>query len=198
MKSKSISTVTKSFPTRNILMYVGIQIGLGALFALLSLENSSALKSLFISFENNLSTFRTAFITSQTPVASKTYLTIWWLAIIPWGLFWFYRFAGGFKPVSSSAFKLSTVKLMGLLLLAIGLGYMFISLLSFHDHSNYFLRDKLNSGSRASIVPLLLSGGPLSMSIWLSISSLMICLCTSGFFMFFRLLINNLFGGKNL
>jgi hypothetical protein len=64
----------KSFPTRELLIYWAVQIGIGLLLSIPNLENVQWIKDVLIPLENNFATFRTGFIQSSTPVASKLFL----------------------------------------------------------------------------------------------------------------------------
>ena len=62
---------SKVFPSKQILTYMAIQVGLGALLSIPNLENIQWLKDLMIPLESTFATFRTAFMHSSAPVASK-------------------------------------------------------------------------------------------------------------------------------
>jgi hypothetical protein len=168
--NRSSEPPLKSFPTKQLLIYWAVQIGLGLLLSILNLENSQWLKDLLIYLENSLPTFRTGFVQSATPVASKLFLAIWWVVILPWGLMFSCRWTQGFKP-HPNGLKMNYTALLGLLATALLTGYMLGALLSFHDYSYYWMVDKQNSPSRGDVVPALMTNGPFALSIWVAASS---------------------------
>ena len=160
----------RAFPSKQILTYMAIQVGLGAVLSIPDLENIQWLNDLLIPLESTFSTFRTAFVHSSTPVASKLFLAIWWLVILPWGLMFSHRWTQGFKP-HPNGLQMSYTSLLGLFVAALFLSYMLGSLLSVHDYSYYWIVDKPNSPSRGDFVPALMTNGPFALSIWVAVSS---------------------------
>lgn len=160
----------RHFPARAIVIYWVTQIGLGLLISALDLENIHWLKDLLFPLDSALPTFRTAFVHSSTPIASKIYLALWWLIILPWGLLFAYRWSDGFKP-HPKGLGMSYSALLCLLVVAIFMVYMLGSLLSYHDYSYYWITDKPNSPNRGDVVPALMTSGPLALSIWVAFSS---------------------------
>ncbi len=187
---------SKVFPSKQILTYMAIQVGLGALLSIPNLENIQWLKDLLIPLESTFATFRTAFMHSSAPVASKLLLAVWWLMILPWGLMFSYQWSQGFKP-HPNGLKMSYPNLLGLLAATLFMGYMLCSLLSIHDYSYYWATDKLNSPSRGDLVPALMSNGPLMLSIWLSLSSFLVVPCVSATVLFPRTLFQKLSANIN-
>lgn len=163
----------KQFPTRELLLYWAAQLGLGLLFSFPSLENIQWLKDLLASLDSTFPTFKTAFIHSSAPVASKLFLVIWWLAIIPWGLMFSYKWGGGFKP-HPNGLKMSYTSLLGLFLAGLLMVFMLGTLLSFHDYSYYWRVDKPHSLGRGNLVPTLMTGGPFVLSIWTGLTSFLL------------------------
>lgn len=184
----------KPFPTREILLYWVAQIGLGLLFSILNLENIQWLKDVLTPLDTVLPTFRTAFVQSSTPVASKTYLALWWLVILPWGLLFLFRWSDRFKP-QPAGLKMSYFKISGFFLAFVFTGYMLAALLSFHDHSYYWTIDKPNTPTRGDIVPALMSNGTLTLSIWCAFSSFLLVLCAGGICAIPRTLFHKIFKG---
>ena len=160
----------KPFPTRAILFYWAVQVGLGLLLSIFNLEDIHWFKEVLIPLDNTFPTFRTGFVQSSTPVASKLFLAIWWLVIVPWGLMFSYQWTQGFKP-HPNGLNMSYTTLLGLLSVALFMVYMLGSLLSFHDYSYYWMVDKQNSPSRGDVVPALMTHGPFALSIWAAVSS---------------------------
>ena len=173
--SKPTSSL-KPFPTRAILFYWAVQIGLGLLFSMLDLEDIEWIKEILTSLDNAFPTFRTGFVQSSTPVASKIFLAIWWLVIPPWGLIFFYNWTQGLKP-HPNALNMNYMTLLGIFGAAAFMVFMLGSLLSFHDYSYYWMANKPNSPSRGDLVPALMSNGPFALSIWLAVSSWLIVSC---------------------
>ncbi|MFM2274732.1 MAG: hypothetical protein RL211_604 [Pseudomonadota bacterium] len=182
----------KPFPTRQLLLYIIAQIGLGLLLSIINLENIQWLKELLAPMENVLPTFRTAFEQSQTPVASKTFLGIWWLVILPWGFIFISRWSDGFKP-QPTGLEMSYFKMSGYFVVIVFTGYMLATLLSFHDYSHYWAIDKPDSPTRGDIVPALMSNGALTLSIWCAISSFLLVPCAGGVCIFLRTLFCKIF-----
>lgn len=184
----------KPFPTREILIYWAIQMGLGLALSIPNLENIQWLKDALIPLENALPTFRTAFVQSSTPVASKLFLVIWWLAILPRGLLFLYRWSDGLKP-QPTGLNMSYFKMCGFFAAILFTGYMSGALLSFHDYSYYWRADKPNTPSRGDLVPALMSNGPLTLSILCAASSFLLVLCIGGIGIFFRTLFQKISRG---
>jgi hypothetical protein len=184
----------KSFPTRQLLIYWAVQIGIGLLLSIPNLESVQWIKDLLIPLENSFPTFRTGFIQSSTPVASKLFLAIWWLVIIPWGLIFTYRWSDGFRP-QPTGLNMSYLKMSGFFAAIVFTGYMAGTLLSFHDHSYYWEVDKANTPTRGDVVPALMSNGPLTLSILCTVCSFLLVPCACGVPMFVRTLFHKLFKG---
>ena len=191
----SLKSSPKQFPTRELLLYWAAQLGLGLLFSIPNLENIQWLKDLLAPLDSTFPTFKTAFMHSSAPVASKLFLASWWLFILPWGFMFTCFWTQGFKP-QASGMNMSYKALLGLLAAAFFLVFMFGSLLSFHDYSYYWMADKPNSPSRGDLVPALLSNGTLLMSFWLAASSFLIVSFIGGIPLFIRTLFHKLFKEK--
>lgn len=188
----SLKSSPKQFPTRELLLYWAAQLGLGFLFSIPNLENIQWLKDLLIPLDSTFPTFKTAFVQSSTPIASKIFLVIWWLVIIPWGLVFAYFWTQGFKP-HPNGLNANYATALGLLAASLIMSLMIGSLLSFHDYSYYWMIDKPNSPSRGDFVPALLSSGPQVMSIWLAASSFLIASFVSGIPLILRTIFCKLF-----
>ena len=197
MKPNSDSNVqrvkfSRAFPSKQILTYMAVQVGLGALLSIFNLENIQWLRDLLAPLDFIFPTFKTAFVHSSTPVASKVFLAVWWLVIIPWGLLFAYQWSHGFKP-HPNGLRMSYIQLLALLATALFMAFMLGSLLSFHDYSYYWMVDKPNSPSRGDLVPVLMSNGPFALSIWVAVTSFLIVPCISGFPLLLRTFFSKLF-----
>lgn len=168
----NLKSSPKQFPTRELLLYWAAQLGLGLLFSIPNLENIQWLKDLLVPLDSTFPTFKTAFMHSSAPIASKLFLVSWWLFILPWGFMFTYFWTQGFKP-HPNGLNMSYKALLGLLAAALLTAFMFGFLLSFYDYSYYWTVDKPNSPSRGDFVPVLLKNGPFMLSIWTAISSFM-------------------------
>lgn len=181
----------KEFPTREILIYWAVQIGLGLLLSTLNLEHIQWLQEAFIPMENIFPTFKTGFVQSTTPIASKIFLLIWWLVILPWGLKFSYDFTEGFKP-HPYGLSMNYTALLGYFAAGLFVTFMLSWLLSFHDHSNYWTVDKKNSPSRGDLMPALMTNGPLPLSIWAAGSSFVLLMALITLICIFRAILKKL------
>lgn len=178
----------KSFPARELLLYWLAQTALGAALSVPGLDGVSWLKDFLSPLDDVLPTFKTAFLHSSAPVASKLYLVFWWLVILPWGFVFVFRWSDGFKP-HRNGLSMSYPALLGLLIVSLFMAYMLGSIFSFHDHSSYWGFAQQGTLNRGNVIPFLMSSGPFALSIWGALSSFLFLLSVAGALLFSRVIL---------
>jgi hypothetical protein len=82
--------------------------------------------------------------------------------------------------------------LLGYFAAGLFVAFMLSWLLSFHDHSNYWMVDKKNSPSRGDLMPALMTNGPLPLSIWAAGSSFVLLMALITLICIFRAILKKL------
>lgn len=161
----------KKFPSYLVMTYLGVQILIGQLIALLPLNTYQWLNNFFAYVDVFLPTFRTWFVLSRDPIGCKTMLFLWWIVFIPWGLIWVGRFTSGFKTANEKIFKSIWSKAK---FLTVGGGFTVMLSYghSFMDQSESMASASLKFG-RTSIVPFLVNHGADYFAIYLAAISLL-------------------------
>lgn len=192
MIEKSPQHQLKPFPSRQYFIFALIQIVTGIALSFISFGEYRWVQAFFEPIDQHFSALRTMFSHSSNPTAGKVMLLLWWVVFMPWGVWWAGRFSEWFKPVNPQALKDRVVAVvLGATLLIWG----FVYLNAFMDYG-YPNSKPSNVLSRADIVPLFLSGGAFTASIWFSIVSLVLVMGIGALISAIRVLLTNILKRK--